>query len=159
MKEILNSLLEQKDFKAQVKFLTKKYNANEKIIQQGKFHECVYLIKKGKVRIMVSPEMKNNELAVHPGIAELGPGEIFGEFGLFDDLPASADVIVVSESEVIEIDISSFRSFLQNNPDLGYHIVVNMLQTLIHRLRHANKAIINLYSWGIKAHEIDLLLK
>jgi hypothetical protein len=45
---ILQPLLDDPTFKAKVKYLTKTYHANEKILEQGKPHNALYLIKKGQ---------------------------------------------------------------------------------------------------------------
>jgi CRP-like cAMP-binding protein len=102
----------------------------------------------------VSADIRDKN-AVHPGIADLGPNDIFGEFGLYDEEPANADVIAVTASELVQIDITTFRTFLKVNPQIGNTILEAMFKTLIKRLRHADETIIKLYIWGMKAHKID----
>jgi CRP/FNR family transcriptional regulator, cyclic AMP receptor protein len=155
MPSVLLSLLGNPSFQTQVKYITCKFNPNQKILEQGKMHPSIYIIKSGKVRVTVKTEKNQDPLLLHPGIVELGPDEIFGEFGLIDDLPASADVTAIIESELIEIDIPSLRTYLETNPQEGYRVFLDMLQSLVKRLRHADKAIVNLYAWGIKAHQLD----
>lgn len=163
--EKLRILLDSTSFKDNVLYNIKKFHPNEKILEQGKKHSCVYLIKDGKVRIVVSGSSpvsagsSKKEPVVKPGVNELGSDDIFGEFGIFDDAPASADVVAITETELIEIDIESFKNFLQKNPEIGYEILFEMLKVLVKRLRHANITIVNLFSWGIKAHHIDKYLE
>src|SRR3990167_3515445 len=150
MFDMMESLLKDSAFQANVKFKELTFKANQKILEQGKEHVSMYLIKQGKVRVIVSADTKEESL-VRPGVAELNKNDVFGEFGLFEDLPASADVIAVEETTLIEIDIPSFRRYLENNPNIGYQVLVDLFKTLISRLRHANKSIFTIYSWGIKA--------
>jgi CRP/FNR family transcriptional regulator, cyclic AMP receptor protein len=154
MYELIENLLNSESFKSEVKFITRKFAANEKILEQGKQHRDFYLIRSGSVRVIVKTEI-NERSQLRPGIADLISGDVFGEFGLFDDLPTSADVIAVTESELIEIDIATFKNFLEKNQKIGYLIFLAMLKTLVKRLRHADKTILNLYLWGMKAHQLD----
>lgn len=158
MYNLIKSLFENPQFKSQVKYAIKKYEANDKILEQGKEHPNLFLIKNGKVRVIVNAEDRESTV-IHPGIANLGDDDIFGEFALFDDLPASADVIALDESELVEIDIKSFQKFLETNPQFGYQFYKEILQSLVKRLRHADKAIFNLYAWGMQAHHLGKHLK
>lgn len=155
MLDIIQELLNNPTFKRQVKYSTKLFHANEKILEQGKPREYVYLIKKGKVRISISSQ-EIKEQFLHPGIIELGPDSTFGEFGLFDNQPlASADVTAITDCELIVIDIITFRDYLDKNPDIGYKISLKILSSLINRIHHYDKTILTLYGWGMKAHKLD----
>lgn len=158
MFEIIHALLEDPAFNSKVKYEIKHFKANEKILLQGKEHQKVYLIEKGTVRIIVNAEIREHS-TVRPGIADLGPHDIFGEFGLFDDLPASADVMAVVDSELLEIDMPSFKVFLGANPDVAAKIYLAILKILVKRLRCADKTIFSLYTWGMKAHQLDKYLE
>lgn len=158
MFEILQELLEDSTFKSKVKYSSRQFKANEKILEQGKPHTSIYLIKAGKVRVVVHAE-DIEASPMRPGIADLGVHDIFGEFGLFDNLPASADVMALEDSELVEIDITTLRTYLDNNPKIGYKLLDVMINTLVSRLRHADKTIFTLYSWGMKAHKLDKLIE
>ena len=159
MFEILHTLLQEDPvFKNNVKFITRQFKANDKILEQGQLHKSVYLIKSGKVRVVVHADIKESS-PMRPGIADLGVHDVFGEFALFDNMPASADVIAVDDSELIEIDIPSLKTFLEKNPEIAYTFFVAMINTLVSRLRHADKSIFTLYSWGMKAHKLDKYLE
>ena len=154
MFDTLRSLLDNPAFKSQVTHATIKLEANQHLLRQGEKHSNIFIIISGKVRVAVSG-MEDTSKNVHPGITELGPENIFGEFSLFDDSPASADIITMSETELIKIDTQSFKVFLETNQEVGYKIFMEMLKALVGRLRQADKTILNLYAWGIKAHQID----
>lgn len=158
MFDVLLQLLEDPAFKEQVKFTSRQFKINDKILEQGQSHVSVYLIKSGKVRVVVHAEIKDSS-PMRPGIADLGANDVFGEFGLFDSMPASADVIAVDDCELIEIDIPALKIYLDNNPKIAYQFLVAMINTLVSRLRHADKTIFTLYSWGMKAHKLDQFLE
>lgn len=158
MIDVLLRLLDDPAFKEKVKFSSRQFKTNDKILEQGQPHGCVYLIKSGKVRVVVHAEIKDSS-PMRPGIADLGANDVFGEFGLFDNMPASAEVIAVDDCELIEIDIPSLKIFLDSNPTMAYQFLVAMINTLVSRLRHADKTIFTLYSWGMKAHKLDQFLE
>lgn len=158
MLAIIRQLLDDPTFKSQVKFTHQFYLANQKILEQGKRREHIYIIKKGKVKVSISSN-KEEEKYVHPGVCELGPDETFGEFGLFEDKPfASADVIAITDCQLTAIDIPSFRNYLNNNPEVGYQILLAILNMLIKLLHHSDQTILSLYVWGMKAHKLDKFL-
>ena len=154
MFDIIHKLLDDPTFKSDVKYTTRKFKTNDIILKQGHPHSCVYLIKKGKVHVILSAQSKKN-IQVRSCIADLSKNDVFGEFGLFDDLPASADVIAAADTDLIEIDIPSFRIFLESKPAIGYQVFLAMLKNLVTRLQHADKSIVSLYTWGIKAPDLD----
>lgn len=158
MLDIILQLLNDDEFNSSVKFSLLKFKPQDKILVQGTVHQKLFLIKSGKVRVIVSTEFEG-KTQFRPGIADLGPNDIFGEFGLLDELPASADVNAVIDSELIEIDIPSLKDYLDTHPEIGYKILTSMGKTLVTRLRHADKTIINLYAWGMKANKLDQYLE
>ena len=143
MLKALEALFDNPLFKTNVKFGSRKYRPNDVVVAEGKIHNFIYLIKSGSVKVQVSGTTDAKK-AIRPGVANLGPDEMIGELGLFDNLPASADVVAAQESEIIEIDIPSFLKFLENNPQLGYKVLYEMTQVITKRLRHANETIIRL---------------
>lgn len=149
---LLQNLIINPQFKTEVKNHIILLETHQKIVEQGKVHLSFYLINKGKLRVIINPGKQGS---IHPSIAELGPGDIFGEFSLFDDGPANADVIAVTPSELVEIDKKSFLNYLEKNTEVGYLILTEMLKTLTKRLRNADKTILCLYTWGLKAHQLD----
>ncbi|QBR84825.1 cyclic nucleotide-binding domain-containing protein [Legionella israelensis] len=153
MSNAFRSLLDNPDFKSQVKYRVKRIKAGEKILKQGVKHHYLYFILEGTVRVSIQGKKR-----VRPGIADLDSDNIFGEFALFDDFPASADVVSLTESKLIEIDTSSLQTFMNAHPKIGYNLLLYIMSALIHRLQHADKCIVNLYAWGIEAHQIDKYL-
>src|SRR5271170_7704309 len=100
---IIHALLDDATFKYKVKYSIRQYKAKDKILEQGKEHRFFYLIKQGKVHVIVKDEAKSGS-KLKPGIAHLYENDIFGELALFDNMPANADVIAKIDCELIEID-------------------------------------------------------
>lgn len=157
MLQLFLDLLNDDNFKEKVSHKTLKYEQNSHILREGSSHSNLYLIKSGLVRISVKGAL-NDSYTVHPGINELGPDDIFGEFSWIDGEPANADVIALADTELLVIDGESLINYLDENPAVGYKVTKALLKTLVHRLRKADKSIVHLYLWGLKGHSIDKYL-
>src|SRR5437667_7576922 len=64
------------------------YASNAIVVRQGERDEFVYLVLAGRVRVQHTAPDSDTEVAV----AELGPGEIFGELAVLETQPRSATV-------------------------------------------------------------------
>jgi CRP-like cAMP-binding protein len=69
-------------------------------------------------------------------LAQMGPGEIFGEMAMIDDSPRSATVRALSVTECVGLRRSDFMAELQRAPE----VAVRMLPVLVRRLRAARDA-------------------
>jgi len=83
-------------------------------------------------------------------IATLSQNDIFGEFRIFDDYPASADVVTATECEIVMVDVKSFQTFLESDPAIGYKVFLEMLQALIKKLHHSNTTVMHLMKSAIE---------
>ena len=79
----------------------------EAIIRQGEQGDAFYIIKDGRTKVTVqSPEGEGKE------VAELGPGEYFGEMALLVDIPRTATVTALSPLQLLKLDKSDFDEIL-----------------------------------------------
>lgn len=140
MLSLIESLLTDKHFLSCVKHIINTYPVGEKILEEG------------KVRITLSGDVIKT---INPSVADLEKGDVFGEFSLFEDSPSSANVVTISEAQLIQIDIQSFRKFLDTNPDIGYQFLHEFFFIFVRRLQKANKSVLRLLEWGLNVHEID----
>lgn len=67
-------------------------------------------------------------------VAELGPGEVFGEMGIIDDAPRAATAIAADETVCIGYAPDDILEQIDRNPETMKAI----MKTLIKRLREAN---------------------
>jgi CRP-like cAMP-binding protein len=68
-------------------------------------------------------------------IAQLGPGEFFGEIALLDPGPRSATVTTATEMTAVELSRQSFLEVAGDQPA----ILLRMLEALARRLRETTK--------------------
>lgn len=152
---ILLDLIENNEaFKKAVKFKKMQYPANHIIVRENEIHNEIFLIIRGGVRVVSKGKLAEQK-TIKPGLADMEAGDIFGEFCLFDDEPASASVVAADETEVYEIDSPSFKKFISEHPDVGLPILWQITSMLVRRIRHSNKTVVDLLIWGLKVHKID----
>lgn len=131
---------------------------NEVIVRKGERDRHLYLIESGRVRVYARVGI-DGERHIQPGLVDLGPGAVFGEFNLFESAPRSASVVAIEDSVLLQIDGSRLDTFFQMHPDLGLIVLRDLYQILIQRLRKADERIEGLFAWGLRAHGIEQHLK
>lgn len=103
------------------------YAAGAVIENEGEDGVAFYLIMDGEVEVRRKGRV----------LAKLRTGDFFGEMSLLDKKPRSSDVAAVVPTTCLVVPIWSFRGLVKSNND----IAMNLLKTLVHRLRETNKAL------------------
>jgi CRP-like cAMP-binding protein len=89
------------------------FTAGEAIVREGATGRSLYQVISGRVEV---------QKEVQPGhsihVAELGPGEVFGEMTLFQGAPRSATVRALEDSRLLRVDRAGVRELLERDPDL-----------------------------------------
>jgi CRP/FNR family transcriptional regulator, cyclic AMP receptor protein len=91
--------------------------------------DSMYLIDSGKVRISITDADGHTVT-----LAELGPGDFFGEMSMLDGEGRSADATVVEDARLARLTRQDFLSFIKTDP----RIAIEMLTALTHRLRRTD---------------------
>ena len=105
------------------------YPAGTVLIKQGDTGVGLYILTKGRVRVTQEqdPDRAEKELGIN------GPGDVFGEMALLDDLPRSATVTAIDDVTALLLPVWEFRTTLRSHPD----IALKLLAVLSRRLRRA----------------------
>jgi small-conductance mechanosensitive channel/CRP-like cAMP-binding protein len=112
--EILAPLSESELGKLVQQVSIQSFAAGETAVQQGEPGDSFYIIKRGRVEVIV--EKAEGEAVV---VATLGPGNFFGEMSLLTGAVRTASIRVKEDAEFIVIHKESFRSTLANNPSIA----------------------------------------
>jgi small-conductance mechanosensitive channel/CRP-like cAMP-binding protein len=112
--EILSPLSKPELHKLVRQVRSETYSAGEVPVKQGERGDSFYIIKSGRVDVIV--EKTAGEFAV---VASLGPGNFFGEMSLLTGAVRTASIHVKEDAEFIVIDKESFGSTLANNPSIA----------------------------------------
>lgn len=119
------------------------------IVRAGDKTDALYVIVSGSARVL------NQNAEGHEVILSLlGDGECFGEMGLLDGLPRSADVQTCERCELLEIAKSDFIGALAENPEL----CLGIMRSLVVRLREADHKIESLALMDVYGRVARLLL-
>jgi len=107
----------------------RKYSAGTTLIKQGDTGVGLYILTEGRVRVTQerNPDKAEIELGVN------GPGDVFGEMALLDDLPRSATITAIDDVTALLLPVWEFRTTLRNHPE----IALKLLSVLSRRLRKA----------------------
>ena len=106
---------------------------NEVIFYERQPGAGMYIIKRGLIKLTKTV----NEERVK--ISELQDGEFFGEMSLLDDYPRSAEATAVEKTEALGIFRPDLFDLIENNPKLGYKILLRLSKRLASRLRETTE--------------------
>lgn len=103
----------------------------EVLFREGEEGHQMFVLQTGMVRLTRSICGKDKI------IADLGPGEFFGEMAILNQKPRSATATIIHESTLLRIDAKTFEAMIKANAE----IAVRMLQSFSARLDEANRQI------------------
>lgn len=110
------------------------YSLGTILFRAGDPGDKLYMILDGRIRISREvPGLGEEALAV------LGPGDYFGEMGMVDDAPRSADARVHERVKLLSIQKDAMQHLLFLHKDVAYEILWNVVRTLSARLRETNE--------------------
>lgn len=102
---------------------------NEIVFRLGDPADCMYIVRKGKLKVFFMKGTEEVQLAV------LTDGAIVGEMAFFDAKPRSASVKTLAPTEVTVVTKADFDKLLTQVPKW----MVTMMQSLVGRLRQTNE--------------------
>ncbi len=120
------------------------------IVRAGDVTDSLYIIVNGSARVLNSDEEGREVI-----LSILGPGDFFGEMGLIDGSPRSADVVAAEVCDLLVISKSDFRKCLQEN----FEVAFNIMKRLVERLRDADRKIESLALMDVYGRVAKLLLE
>ncbi|MDI6777380.1 MAG: YhjD/YihY/BrkB family envelope integrity protein [Syntrophales bacterium] len=119
------------------------------IFREGDTDQEMYYILRGKV------QMEKKAGQVRKLLAEMGPGEYFGEMAALIDAPRTASARTMEDSQVAVIDGNTFRNILRESEGVSLH----MLKEFSNRIRKTNVSLEEITRLWIKLVVILYFLK
>ena len=111
------------------------FNEGEMILRQGISGVGLYIIISGKVKIV-----KRTSTGENVDMAELGPGDFFGEMTVLDNAPRSASVVAVQNSKCFVLSAWDFKARMALHPE----IALKILPVVVKRFRETNDMLLTL---------------
>ena len=106
----------------------RQYKKGETIVKEGEQAVAFFIVASGRVEVIQSTGSKTQRLA------ELGPGDCFGEMALLDGGPRSATARALEDTQCLVLSRWDFVAELRTSP----HIAVAMLPIISKRLREVD---------------------
>ncbi len=119
------------------------------IVFVGAQTDSLFVIVSGSAKVL-NRDAEGREVI----LSMLEAGECFGEMGLIDDSPRSADVVTNEPCDLLVISKADFTRTLSENTDL----CLNIMKSLVLRLREANHKIESLALMDVYGRVAKLLL-
>jgi CRP-like cAMP-binding protein len=101
----------------------------ERIIEQGKPLDRMFIVLEGQAEVRVDGKV----------VATLPEQSLVGEIEFLDMLPASADVVALKGSSLIELNNAALKRLMSKHPRLGYVLMNEIAKIEGSRLRESNQ--------------------
>jgi len=88
------------------------FSASELVIEQGATGDSMFLLVRGRVEVRITRDGRANV------VAQLGPGDCFGEMSLLTGDVRGASVVALAEVEALEIQKEAFAVHVRAQPEV-----------------------------------------
>ena len=132
--EALRYLTDEERIRLLARADSRSYEANEQILGENEYHEEIYIVIEGWVRV---EKLTSSDVVL---IDRLGPGEVFGEMSLLDGSPTNSSVVADESVEVFVFHLGNIADLLEEDPVLASHLYHSLAVTITRRLRERNAA-------------------
>lgn len=103
------------------------YRPGDRIIRQGDPASALYILLRGRVRVLQDSDGSTRFLT------ELVPYSFFGEAALVDDMPRSASVQAVTETECLLLPAWEFTALVKEYPEVADLVLRELIRRLNRR--------------------------
>jgi len=101
------------------------YREGERIVEHGQTLDRLFVIIDGQAGVMVDGKL----------VATLPEQSLVGELEFLDMLPAIAEVTLLKETYVIELNNNQLRILMNKHPQIGYKLMSEIAKIEAQRLR------------------------
>lgn len=120
----------EKSLESMIKSAVEKtVSPGDKLVQEGQGGVGFYLILDGKAEVIKGGKK----------LAELKTGTFFGELGVIDGKPRTADVVAITETKCWVLSQWAMKSVIASHPE----VALSMLEELARRLRATDTTQVN----------------
>jgi small-conductance mechanosensitive channel/CRP-like cAMP-binding protein len=92
------------------------FGAGERVVQLGEAGDTCYVVDAGRLAVLVSDGPLERQ------VAQMKPGDLFGEMSLLTGEPRSATVRALEDSRVVSVGSSALRAALERAPELAHRL-------------------------------------
>ncbi len=107
------------------------YLKSETIFTQGDIGRALYIVFSGRVHLSIfHPQTKTHKM-----LAEVHPGEIFGEMALIEEMPRIATATAAEDTKVFMLFKPKLENLLISRPTIGVILALQLAKIMSSRLR------------------------
>jgi len=109
------------------------------LIEEKEISDALYIVATGGVEIWLNPEMiaSESQTAEPVLVAELMPGQVFGEMALVDQGMRSATAITTQDNTyILRLPREKLIELCDSDIDLGYKVMRNLAADLAQKMRN-----------------------
>ena len=114
---------------------TLNYADQDTILEQGSTRQAIFVVQDGAVRVE-----RRREGRAYP-IADLGPGEIFGEISFVRGGGATAAVVAIGRTRVVVVEAVRVNGLLSSIPGFAARFYHSIATTLANRVEYTTNSI------------------
>jgi small-conductance mechanosensitive channel len=119
----------------------------EGVIREGDPGDSLFAVHRGSLQVVRAETREEPYTGLFwKPLAELGPGQWFGEASLLTGAPRNATVVAITEAEILELPKEAFEASLKREPELLDRLVDLMVQ------REKETAEVPAPKEGLRAH-------
>ena len=109
---------------------TLEFSADDLILNEGESVQALWIILEGQCVVSRSCDVSSQRI-----LAELNPGDVFGEMSFVRRAPHSASIRAVGDVKVCSYRRSEFLELLRADPEAAWRVTSNIADVLAERLR------------------------
>ena len=98
--------------------VAKRYRKNTIIIERDDDANALYVLIRGKTKAYIADD-SGKEIV----LSEQGPGSVIGELALLAEMPRTASVMTLEDSEFLVLTRHSFTQCLQRYPGISFNLI------------------------------------
>jgi diguanylate cyclase (GGDEF)-like protein len=113
------------------------------ICNEGDEGRELFIIKTGSTSVLIKVQDGSNK-----EVAELLPGDFFGEMAIFENSPRSATCIAREDSTILRLDENDFFKLMETESETSIKIMKIMLDIMSERVSNTGNFIKEMVKWG-----------
>ncbi len=106
------------------------------IVNENALGEALYIIRSGRVTVFKGDQDHPVELG------QMGPGELFGEMSLIDDVLTSASVMASEDADLFVLPRHDFDKLIASDKTLAYKVYRSFCHALSEKLRQLHQKLV-----------------
>ena len=131
-----------------------RYEEGEPVVEEGELSPWFFGILEGTLSVgLATPE--RGEVYVN----SLGPGDVFGEAGMFLQAKRTATVRALAASTLVRLHRGGFASFIKENPTAGNKVLLAVIYSLLRKLRATNEELAYERKSDANQEDIDAMVQ